>query len=241
MSMIKGGPIALLAALFALALAGPAAAEEIPPRVFKGSFGEGHLALAEHGNLQSEQGQSGVAVNQESGHVYVADTEHDRIAEYTASGGSESTFASIAEPTFLAVDNSAGGSGDLYVVSNGREKITKLDSSGRRWSRLGRGGSMEGFSEIDGIAVDGSGNLFVLTGGSEAELYELAPGRRAEQRMHGAPYTNRNEHAAPYGIAVDTEGHLYFVRFVEIVVDAASVPTGCRQDHHRLRHHPSRQ
>jgi NHL repeat len=129
-----------LAVVMVLALvAAPALAAQT--HVFTGSFGEpgsgdGQLELREH---------SGVAVNEATHDVYVADTGNHRVVEFDPSkppaekfirafgadvggpgvnvctagcvaGTSGSTPGAFETPTFIAVDNSGGpSSGDVYV------------------------------------------------------------------------------------------------------------------------------
>lgn len=106
-------------------------------------------------------GESGVAVDQSTGDVYVGDTGNHRVDEFTASGVFVHAFGwgvangadepqtckvtclvglpgagpgQFERPTFLAVDNTLGGGGDLYVADNGsvanaRQRIT-VNASG---------------------------------------------------------------------------------------------------------------
>jgi hypothetical protein len=101
-------------------------------------------------------GEAGVAVDQSTGDVYVADTGNHRVDEFTASGVFIHAFGwgvangaaepqtctatcqaglpgpepgQFEQPTFLAVDNTPGGGGDVYVadhgsVANARQTIT---------------------------------------------------------------------------------------------------------------------
>jgi hypothetical protein len=101
-------------------------------------------------------GEAGVAVDQSTGDVYVADTGNHRVDEFTASGAFIHAFGwgvlngaaapqtctttcqaglpgpepgQFEAPSFVAVDNTLGGVGDLYVadrgsVANERQTIT---------------------------------------------------------------------------------------------------------------------
>jgi hypothetical protein len=75
-------PIALLAALLAIAALAAAPASAAETHVFTGSFGSegsgaGQLELAEH---------SGIAINEASGDVYVADTGNARVDKFDSAG-----------------------------------------------------------------------------------------------------------------------------------------------------------
>jgi len=137
----------LIAALFAfllVVLACVPAAWAGTGHTFAFSFGSPGTGAGQF-NLASD---SGVAVDQSNGDVYVADTGNHRVDEFTASGQFIRTFgwgvtngaaeaqtcttgcqaglagpnaSQFEEPTFLAVDNAPGGNGDVYVADNGSQ------------------------------------------------------------------------------------------------------------------------
>ena len=83
---------------------------------------------------------------------------------------------SLHAPAFVAVDNSGGPSaGDVYVGDPGDDVVSKFDASGDLIASWGSGGvSLAGrrtFGSIDGIAVDGDGDLLVINGGNQ--VYEF--------------------------------------------------------------------
>jgi len=101
-------------------------------------------------------------------------------------------------PTFLAVDPT---SGDLYVADTGDNKVSKFDSSGNLIASWGTAGQLTGFSALEGVAADPSGDLFVLDG-STVHVY----GSAGEPiRKFGVPPKS----SPPFGLAVDAEDHLY--------------------------------
>jgi hypothetical protein len=129
-------PFALLLALGA----SPAVAAR--PHAFFGSFGSPGSAAGQF-DFTSE---SGLAVDQSNGDVYVADTGNHRIEKFSAAGAFIAAWGwgvsdglaqpevctancraglpghspgQFEEPTFIAVDNTPGGSGDVYVASQG--------------------------------------------------------------------------------------------------------------------------
>jgi serine/threonine-protein kinase len=121
---------------------------------------------------------TGVAVD-ESRNVYVADKGNARIRKITPSGNvttlagsgsrgygeGQGTAASFAYPYGVAVD----GVGNVYVADNGNQRIRKITPSGNVTTLAGSGsfGSTDGpgtsasFSNSTGVAVDGSGNVYV--------------------------------------------------------------------------------
>jgi hypothetical protein len=146
--------VLLIAGVAALAcFGGLASAADV--HVYSHSFGAGELKMT---------WESGIDINQETGKVYVADTEHSRIAKFTAAGAPDGSLATTAEPTSIAVDNSSGPSkGDIYVLGQEDRTITKLDPSGSPVAAWGTGGKLGGLDEIIGIAVSSTGNLWVLS------------------------------------------------------------------------------
>ncbi len=195
--LAKCSLVGLIVLVLGMVMAVSASAKEV--HIHSSTFGMGDFSLTE---------QSGVAVNQETGDVYVGDTGKDRIARYGESGEPEGTLATVTEPTFLAVDNSTGGSnGDLYVVEQG-DAITKLDSLGAPVTTWGTTGHMESFGEILGIAVDPSGNLFVL--GANGVLHEFGPDG-SEASHCAVPYLGTQTRVARSGIAVDSSDDVYSI------------------------------
>ncbi|HET7591030.1 MAG TPA: hypothetical protein VFK14_12720 [Solirubrobacterales bacterium] len=187
--------------MLAVAMAVTASASAKGVHILSDTFGAGELSLTE---------QSGVAVDQGTGDVYVADTGNGRIVKYNAAGESPTTFATVTDPTFIARDKS---SGDLYVVEEGNEAIVKLDPAGLPVGAWGTAGRMAGFSEVAGIAVDLSGTLFVMDHPLEGVLHELtssgdetgACNLRQLGIIHGGA-----SGVNPFGIAVDGGDNVYY-------------------------------
>ena len=125
------------------------------------------------------------------------------------SGSSPGAFTS---PTFVAVDGSSGPSaGDVYVADTGDNLVSKFDSSGNLITGWGNSGQLNGstatngpFGSLAGIAVDTSGNLFVLD--TNCNFFKF--------KQDGSFITQFNPgySVQPLGTAVDAAGNLYFVR-----------------------------
>ncbi|HVC07892.1 MAG TPA: hypothetical protein VND98_09950 [Solirubrobacterales bacterium] len=133
-----------------------------------------------------------VAVNDETGDIYVADTGNHRVDQFSSSGSFIRAFGAdvggegvnictsgcqagtagtapgqLSDPKFIRVDNSTGpSSGDVYVADGADRIVQKFDSSGNLIASWGSGGAIEFPAKegtIGGITVDELGNLYVLT------------------------------------------------------------------------------
>ncbi len=183
-----------------LVLAASAAASQL--HSFAGSLGESGSASGELGLLfppflepVGEGPGSGLAVNEETGDIYVADTANHRVSAFdpskppaerflfafgadvggpgvdvcTAScapGTSGHESGELEEPTFIAIDNSNGPShGDLYVVDSQADTITKFTADGELVTSWAKGGQLSGIP-----AATATGDLTPSTGKGTATL-----------------------------------------------------------------------
>jgi streptogramin lyase len=141
-----------------------------------GSDGDGNGT----GSAASFAGPYGVAVD-ESGYVYVADTSNHLIRKISPAGevttlagtagsigavNANGTSASFNYPNRLAVD----GPGNVYVADQGNHLIRKISPTGVVTTLAGTAGSTgdvnangtsASFNNPAGVAVDGSGNVYV--------------------------------------------------------------------------------
>jgi NHL repeat len=191
---------ALPVAAFLLAVALPSAASAAQAHAFKEDFGSagtgaGRLELASPDfSVSPEVAGSGVAVNAESGDVYVADTGNHRVDEFSSTGafirawgwGVEDGAAKaetctttpgcqggipgtgpgqFKSPTFIAVDNSPGGEGDVYVADSaaagaGDSFVQKFSADGTLLTAWGADG------KISGGPITGTGHGEITAGSS---------------------------------------------------------------------------
>jgi hypothetical protein len=222
--------VGILASIFsALILLAPSA-YAVTSHEFETSFGE-----PGHGAGQLETGSfSGLAVNEATHDIYVADSFNHRVSEFSQSGAFVRAFgadvggpginvctASCVEgtlssgpggfefPAFIAIDNSAGGNGDVYVDDISANKITKFEADGTLVSSWGTGGQLDGngleaFGQVTGIAVDASGDLLVMN--SEAHFFTFGP-----DGSFLTSFVSSEEPAASIesGLAVDSAGNMF--------------------------------
>lgn len=117
-----------------------------------------------------------MAINEETGDVYVIDAAHDVIDKFSSAGVYESQITGSfgfegEKEDAIAVDNSGGANaGALYAASEGGGKIFKFDSSGSlQWEKPAIAG------DTCGVSVDPtSGNPWVADYNAEG-LTELNP------------------------------------------------------------------
>ena len=199
-----------------------------------------------------EKGGSGVAVNDTTGDVYVADTGNRRVDEFTSAGVFVRAFGfgvatgantlqtctsscraglsgenpgELETPLFIAVDNSPGGEGAVYVGDTGDDRVSKFRGDGSlipgddgvldgEWGNGGPLGEANGqlagptatetFVAIDGLAVDTNGHLWIDSKhpGQIEEMFEF------EQSGTFTGVSWRAE-AEPSGVAVNDSEELY--------------------------------
>jgi hypothetical protein len=170
------GCVAVIFATFVslVLMASPALAGEPHPKI--GEFG--------HNATEAFSNPNGIAVDEATGDVYVADIgtntvykfdENGKPVNFSALGSNALThsfsFPSLyGNPAAIAVDNSKSPSdpsaGDLYVMDAGNDVIDKFSPSGEYLSQIGglppvtsNGFGVE--DELLGLGVDGSGTVHV--------------------------------------------------------------------------------
>jgi len=199
---------------------------------------------------------SGLAVNAANGDLYIADTGNHRIDQFSASGvftrswgwGVENGSSELqtcttatgcqaglpgaepgqlAEPTFIAIDNSCAeqrppltgiaceafdpSAGDVYVADSADDTVSKFSPSGSLISSWGVGGRSDGstatapiagpFGPIAGITANSSGDLWVYD--ENHHMFEFG--------QDGTFITDWDSGRGEYmaGIAADSIGDLY--------------------------------
>jgi hypothetical protein len=173
-----------IAVLALLASASPALAQCLPPPL----PGESHPCLFSFGSFSNP---NGIAVDESSGDVYVADLGTNTVSKFDANGkpvafecttcpyvtgnqitgtpGGSFLFPNDPgdrNPAALAIDNSTSPSdpsaGDLYVLDAGHEVIDKFNAKGESLTSIS--GPFSG--ALLGLGVDANGNVRVDVKGS---------------------------------------------------------------------------
>jgi NHL repeat len=181
---VLSGLISLCVLVGAMVSSAPALAAR--GHVFGSSFGsEG----AGNGQLSSP---NGVAVNEETGDVYVVDVSNNRVEYFSSTGayagqfngsGADLAVEGVAAPTgqfsspeTIAIDNSPGSPsfGDVYVGDTGHEVIDKYSPTGAYIGQLTETSGGATFGEIIGLAVASNGALWVYQGSDAIDSFDGA-------------------------------------------------------------------
>ena len=157
------------------------------PGPLSGSFGSETSTVLDPYPL-SLSGTAGVAVDDVTHDVYVADAGNNRVEKFDSTGHFLMMFGGnvggpdldtctstcstgtpgsgegqFNDPAWIAVDNS--GTGDVYVADEGNHRVEKFTSGGVYVSQIPVD------KPLDGIAVDPSGDLWVVQENGEATEY----------------------------------------------------------------------
>lgn len=161
----------------------------------------------------------GIAIDG-SGNIYVQDNLNSRIQKFDPSGKFLMAFGNSGSGSGqfrslggVAVDNS----GYVYVVDSALDRVQKFDPAGQvklvfgSWAsnKFDPTGAVSGgkFDNPHGIAVDGSGNIYVADTGNDRIQKLDASGRFI--LLFGRPGSSTGELDSPNGVAVDSGGNVY--------------------------------
>ena len=179
------------------------------------------VALDSSGNLYIADGGNYVVRKVSTGGVITTVAGNGSYG-YSGNGG-QATAASIGTPTGVAVDSS----GNLYVVDSSNSAIRKVTTGGVITTVAGNGtagysgdGSQATAAELSyptTVAVDASGNLYIVDNGNEVVRKVTTGGvittvagthNSSGFAGDGGPATSAKL-AAPYGVAVDSSGDIF--------------------------------
>jgi hypothetical protein len=221
------GLCALVGALSCWSTPALALKEYVPGPAF-GSEGSGDGQLT---------GPTGVAVDDSTepltqpaaGDVYVLDTGNNRVERFSSTGvyisqfngsgalpgeGKAAPTGQFSSPEQIAVDNSTDpldpSAGDVYVADAGHRVVDKFSSTGAYLSQLTETTAGFKFENLEGLAVDPSGSLFV----EESSGGGHATGNVDKFSAAGAfvaTFTSVRGRGVSPGLAVDAGGSVYAI------------------------------
>ncbi len=152
---------------------------------FRQAFGQQTLA-----------GPGGVAVDP-AGDIWVADTGHDRIAEFSPSGRLVATFGqNLDQPEGIATD----AAGHVWVTDTGHDRVVEFSPSGRMMAVFGAAGSGRGqLDQPVALAVTPFGDVWVADQGNS----------RVEEFSASGRYRTSFAMLTPAGLGLDTHGDVW--------------------------------
>ncbi len=222
-----------------------AGAEAFPQRghVFEFSFGS-----AGEGEGQLER-PSAIAVDQSNGEIFIADYANNRVDVFEPLKSGTSIVGArflrsiaVSAPSAVAVDGSSDSSdpsrGDIYVVGSTKhelkeeepnKRVFKFNPEGKEISVLRKfkepvekgeePEEAEEFENIQGIAVDASGDLYVYGAGAVDGFDNAAKRNRSLSAIPAPTLATR-------GLALNSEGDVYVGHASEnLAADGPEGPT----------------
>lgn len=136
------------------------------------------------------------------GNVYVADTGNNTVEEFTSTGSEVTQWGSFNIPSAVAAVTLAGPVTNIYVANAGNGSVSIYTSPS--WTA----GPTVANSDLFGIAVDGSGNIYLAdTGNSLVEEYN---GTNLVTEWNGSPGPL---FVSPDGIALTGSGGIWVTDF----------------------------
>ena len=174
----------------------------------------------------------GVAVDG-SGNVFVADTFNSAVKEIVAVNGvvsSSSTVNVVGSganyPAGVAVD----GNGDVFVANPTNDDVNGFVSEIVAVNGVVTSSSVvntvgSGFAGPFGVAVDGSGNVFVNDVGDSPRLVKEIVAVNGAVSSTSTVNVVGSGFNLPYGVAVDGAGHVFVADFGKSTVDEIDLTT----------------
>jgi len=147
----------------------------------------------------------GVAVDQHSGWLYVADTNNHRVQVFDTA--SRSVTAVPTSPSDLPVAVAVDRQGNLLVVDVSAAQIQRFDPAGQRLTTWGSPGTGKGeFSRPLSCALDDHGNLYIADTGNH-RIQQFDPTGKFLSQW-GSQGTGDGQFQNPCGITIDTHGNI---------------------------------
>ncbi|MGA2217088.1 MAG: NHL repeat-containing protein, partial [Terracidiphilus sp.] len=164
---------------------------------------------------KTEPSAWGVAVDG-SGNVYISELDNDLVLKETLSAGTytQTVIANnasngLSDPTGVAVD----GSGSVYIADTNNDRVLKEAPSAGGYTQsvvanyANNGLGVNGQEGPNGVAVDGSGNVYIADTVNSRVLKETLSAGTYTQSVVANSATNGL--IEPLGVAVDGSGNVY--------------------------------
>jgi len=179
---------------------------------------DGH-EVTRFGRYGMEDGQIlypvAMAVGRADGDVYVLDGESLRVQRFTQDGQPCSAFGGRGHGHGLFDDPraiSVGPDGKVYVLDHGNRQVQRFTPDGTyetRWAfRMGQG--QDGMRELDGVAVDVDGTLYI-SDATAGRIRTVTPAGRVGRSYVIEPKQGESTDGL-LDLGVDASGRLYAAR-----------------------------
>ena len=141
------------------------------------------------------------------GNIWVSETNYGVVQEYTPNGQLLMSFGTggsgngqLYDPQNVAVDTL----GDIWVADSQNNRLEKFDSHGNYLSQFSTGP----YSVPTDVAIDRSGNLWVVASGSQVSIKEFDTSGDLLLSF-GSRGTGPGQVETAYGLAMDSTGNLW--------------------------------
>ena len=182
--------------------------------------------LGKWGEKGSADGQleypSSLAFDAED-NLYLTDSGNHRVQKFTRDGEFISAWGQRGSgpgqfegPWGLALANTGGGAGDVYISDWGNDRIQRYDTNGRLIEEFGGLPEGDAIHRPAGLAVDGEGNIYVADWGNE-RVKVLGPDGSLLASLRGESVDSK--WAADYFDANLEEGRLRYEADLEPELD----------------------
>ena len=232
-------PFLYTALLFALSavLITACTKKDIPPKNHTGTTSTAQDSLNKVDSLPSFDSPTGIALDA-AGNIYVADYGNNLIRKISTTGvvstlagtgtqgaiNATGVLASFNRPTGIAMD----AQGNLYVADAGNNLIRKITQAalvttlagGDTTGTVNNGqGAAASFFDPLGLAIDGSGNIYVADAGNNLIRKITPDGTVSTLAGNGNTVTDNGTLSAtsfnnPTGVALDGAGNLYVANYL---------------------------
>jgi RHS repeat-associated protein len=150
------------------------------------------------------------------GNVYVADTAHNRIQEFSPKGEFLRQFGAtgsgngmLSSPRAIAINKTTG---NIYVADAGNKRIEEFTAKGeyiRKWGSSGEGNGQ--FTELTGLAIDSEGHVWSVELGlsTTATRVQEFTSEGTFIAKFGKEGTENGQFKSPEAIATDSKGNVW--------------------------------
>lgn len=163
------------------------------------------------GNNHTLKRPTGIAINNLSDQIYIADTLNNSIEIFSLKGEHIKSFGNVGnaegqfnKPTFINIDKKR----NLYVSDSMNQRVQIFDEKGTFLRTFGQRGKSAGtFANPRGITVDINGNIFVTD--TLFNAIQVFNNKGQLLMLFGREGTKNGEFSLPAGITISDKNKIY--------------------------------